>query len=119
MLVYPPESRINQYQYERLIEYFDTGDLDISDTINNYLATEQASTHSQVPNPEAPAQTDRGTGGQIAGSDDGKIAGQADERTAGVSFGHDPAVTDEYALAGEVFNGDTRPWEPSEEPPPF
>ena len=29
MLVYPPESRINQYQYERLIEYFDTGDQDI------------------------------------------------------------------------------------------
>ena len=80
MLVYPPESRINQYQYERLIEYFDTGDLDISDTINNYLATEQASAHSSQ---------------------------------------HDPAVTDEYALAGEVFNGDTRPWEPSKEPPPF
>ena len=103
MLVYPPESRINQYQYERLLEYFDTGDLDISDTINNYLATEQASTHSQVPNPETPAQTDRGTGGQ----------------TAGVSFGYDPAVADEYAVAGQVFNGDTRPWEPSEEPPPF
>ena len=119
MLVYPPESRINQYQYERLIEYFDTGDQDISDTINNYLATEQPSTHSQVPNPETPAQTGRGTGGQIAGSDDGKIAGQADERTDGVSFGHDSAVTDEYALAGEVFNGDTRPWEPSNEPPPF
>ena len=80
MLVYPPESRINQYQYERLIEYFDTGDLDISDTINNYLATEPASAHSSQ---------------------------------------HDPAVTDEYALAGEVFNGDTRPWEPSKEPPPF
>jgi len=103
MLVYPPESRINQYQYERLIEYFDTGDQDISHTINNYLATEQASTHSQVPNPETPAQTDRGTGGQ----------------TAGVSFGYDPAVADEYAVAGQVFNGDTRPWEPSEEPPPF
>ena len=80
MLVYPPESRINQYQYERLIEYFDTGDQDISRTINNYLATEQASTHSSQ---------------------------------------HDPAVTDEYVLAGEVFNGDTRPWEPSNEPPPF
>ena len=80
MLVYPPESRINQYQYERLLEYFDTGDLDISDTINNYLATEPASAHSSQ---------------------------------------HDPAVTDEYALAGEVFNGDTRPWEPSKEPPPF
>ena len=34
MLVYPPESRINQLQYERLLEYFDTGDQDISDTIN-------------------------------------------------------------------------------------
>ena len=103
MLVYPPESRINQYQYERLIEYFDTGDQDISHTINEYQATEQASTHSQVPNPETPAQTDRGTGGQ----------------TAKVSFGHDPAVADEYAIAGQVFNGDTRPWEPSNEPPPF
>ena len=80
MLVYPPESRINQYQYERLIEYFDTGDQDISHTINEYQATEQASAHSSQ---------------------------------------HDPAVTDEYAIAGEVFNGDTRPLEPSEEPPPF
>ncbi|MCG7299630.1 HNH endonuclease [Brevibacterium sp. ACRRH] len=80
MLVYPPESRINQHQYERLLEYFDTGDQDISHTINNYLATEQASAHSSQ---------------------------------------HDPAVADEYAIAGEVFNGDTRPWEPSEEPPPF
>lgn len=103
MLVYPPESRINQYQYERLLEYFDTGDQDISDTINNYLATEQASAHSQAPNPETPVQTDKSTGGQ----------------TAKVSFGHDSAVADEYALAGEVFNGDTRPWESSEEPPPF
>ena len=95
MLVYPPESRINQYQYERLVEYFDTGDQDISHTINEYLATEQTSAHSQAPNPEAPVQT------------------------AKVSFGHDSEVADEYALAGEVFNGDTRPWEPSNEPPPF
>ncbi|MGX6451353.1 HNH endonuclease signature motif containing protein [Brevibacterium paucivorans] len=80
MLVYPPESRINQYQYERLIEYFDTGDQDISDTINDYLATEHETAHSSQ---------------------------------------HDPAVADEYALAAEVFNGDTRPLEPSEEPPPF
>ena len=80
MLVYPPESRINQYQYERLIEYFDTGDLDISDTINNYLATEQASAHSSQ---------------------------------------HDPAVTDEYAIAAEVFNGRNHSWNTSNEPPPF
>ena len=95
MLVYPPESRINQLQYERLIEYFDTGDQDISHTINNYLATEQTSAHSQAPNPEALVQT------------------------AKVSFGHDSEVADEYAIAEEVFNGDTRPWEPSNEPPPF
>ena len=80
MLVYPPESRINQYQYERLLEYFDTGDLDISDTINNYLATEQASAHSSQ---------------------------------------HDPAVTDEYAIAAEVFNGRNHSWNTSNEPPPF
>ena len=103
MLVYPPESRINQLQHERLLEYFDTGDQDISHTINEYLATEQASTHSQAPGRRTPQQTDRGAGGQ----------------TAKVSFGHDPAVADEYALAGQVFNGDTHPWEPSEEPPPF
>ena len=87
MLVYPPESRINQHQYERLVEYFDTGDQDISHTINEYQATEQANAHSQMANPETPEQTDK--------------------------------VADEYALAGEVFNGDTRPWEPSNEPPPF
>ena len=80
MLVYPPESRINQYQYERLIEYFDTGDQDISHTINNYLATEQASAHSSQ---------------------------------------HDPAVTDEYAIAAEVFNGRNHSWNTSNEPPPF
>ena len=75
MLVYPPESRINQYQYERLIEYFDTGDQDISHTINNYQPTRHETAHRPDP---APAQ-----------------------------------------VAKEVFNGDTRPWEPSEEPPPF
>ena len=75
MLVYPPESRINQLQYERLLEYFDTGDQDISDTINEYLATE----HQTARRSE--------TGGTHS--------------------------------AGQVFNGDTHPWEPSEEPPPF
>ena len=119
MLVYPPESRINQLQYERLLEYFDTGDQDISHAVNDYLATEQASTHSQAPNPETPVQTDKSTGRQTAGSDGGATVGQADGRTIGVSFGHDSAVADEYALAGEVFNGDTCPWEPSNEPPPF
>ena len=131
MLVYPPESRINQLQYERLLEYFDTGDQDISHTINNYLATEQASAHSTVSSsgnvsghdsenvgnhgqglkPETPVQTDGDTSGQT----DKVSGGQADE----VPFGYDPAVADEYALAREVFTGDTRPWEPSNEPPPF
>ena len=87
MLVYPPESRINQLQYERLLEYFDTGDQDISHTIDQYLATEKASAHSQVPNPETPEQTDK--------------------------------VADEYALAGEVFNGRNHSWNTSNEPPPF
>ena len=75
MLVYPPESRINQHQYERLIEYFDTGDQDISHTINQYQPTR----HETV------------------------------QRTE----------TEATHSAGEVFNGDTRPWEPSNEPPPF
>ena len=119
MLVYPPESRINQLHYERLIEYFDTGDQDISHTINNYLATEQANAHSQVPGRRTPQQTDKGAGGQTAGSGDGRTVGQVDGRTDGAVSGYDRAVTDEYALAGEVFTGDTRPWEPSEEPPPF
>ena len=87
MLVYPPESRINQLQYERLLEYFDTGDQDISHTINNYLATEHTSTHSQAPSRRTPQQTDK--------------------------------VTDEYALAGEVFNGRNHSWNTSNEPPPF
>ncbi|MDK8714549.1 HNH endonuclease signature motif containing protein, partial [Brevibacterium sp. UMB1308A] len=75
MLVYPPESRINQLQYERLLEYFDTGNQDISHTINQYLTTENETTCRSEP---------------------------------GTGYG-----------AGEVFTGDTRPWEPSEEPPPF
>ena len=92
MLVYPPESRINQHQYERLLEYFDTGDQDISDTINEYLATEHETAHSPEPGPDqSPGQTNA----------------------------YPREVADEYAIAGEVFNGDTRPWQPSEEPPPF
>ncbi|MDK8714378.1 HNH endonuclease, partial [Brevibacterium sp. UMB1308A] len=75
MLVYPPESRINQLQYERLLEYFDTGDQDISGTISEYLATEHQTTHS--------------------------------------------TETEAIHSPGEVFNGDTRPWESSNEPPPF
>ena len=119
MLVYPPESRINQLQYERLLEYFDTGDQDISHTVNDYLATEQASTHSQVPGRRTPQQTDKGAGGQTAGSGGGRTVGQVDGRTDGAVSGYDRAVADEYAIAGKVFNVDTRPWEPSEEPPPF
>ncbi|MDK7749630.1 HNH endonuclease signature motif containing protein [Brevibacterium sp. UMB10442] len=92
MLVYPPESRINQLQYERLIEYFDTGDQDISHTINQYLATEHQTAH----------RPETGTA---------ETPGQANE--------YPQEIADEYAIAGEVFKGDTRPWEPSEEPPPF
>ena len=100
MLVYPPESRINQHQYERLLEYFDTGDQDISHTINNYLATEHETAHS----PDCTV-ADRAEPGRA------ESAGWAQEFLR--------EVADEYALAGEVFNGDTRPWEPSNEPPPF
>ena len=97
MLVYPPESRINQLQYERLLEYFDTGDQDISHTINNYLATEhETARHSE-------------TGGTQSAEQANEYPGAAYPRE----------VADEYAIAGEVFNGDTRPWEPSNEPPPF
>lgn len=92
MLVYPPESRINQLQYERLLEYFDTGDQDISHTINQYLATEHETAHR----PEPGAAQSPGWAGE-----------------------YPQEIADEYAIAAEVFKGDTRPWEPSEEPPPF
>ncbi|MDK8713628.1 HNH endonuclease signature motif containing protein, partial [Brevibacterium sp. UMB1308A] len=108
MLVYPPESRINQLQYERLLEYFDTGDQDISHTINEYLATEHETTCRSEPG------TGHGAEPTEAGSPEPgpvECPGWAQE------FPRD--VADEYAIAAEVFNGDTRPWEPSEEPPPF
>ena len=92
MLVYPPESRINQLQYERLLEYFDTGDQDISHTINEYLTTEyETARHSEPGTAESPEQ----------------------------AYEYPREIADEYAIAAEVFKGNTRPWEPSEEPPPF
>ena len=100
MLVYPPESRINQLQYERLLEYFDTGDQDISDTINEYLATEHQTAHSP----------------------DSTVADRAEPgRAESVGWAQEfpREVADEFAIAGEVFSGDTRPWGPSVEPPPF
>ncbi|WP_347032314.1 HNH endonuclease signature motif containing protein [Brevibacterium paucivorans] len=40
-LVYPPESRINQAHYEQLLEYFDTGEVDVSHSIEQYLKAER------------------------------------------------------------------------------
>ncbi|WP_293850844.1 HNH endonuclease signature motif containing protein [uncultured Brevibacterium sp.] len=40
-LVYPPESRINQAHFEQLLEYFDTGEVDVSHSIDKYLAEER------------------------------------------------------------------------------
>ena len=112
MLVYPPESLINQLQYERLIEYFDTGDQDISHTINNYLATEhQTARRSEPETARTPATATNDPEPRTA-----PISGRANEHT-GKTYPRE--VADEYALAGEVINSDTRPWQPSEEPPPF
>ncbi|MDK8347209.1 MAG: HNH endonuclease signature motif containing protein, partial [Brevibacterium sp. UMB1308B] len=116
MLVYPPESRINQLQYERLLEYFDTGDQDISHTINEYLATEHETTH------RSQSGTGHGAEPTEAGSPESTAANRFEPGTAespGWAQEFPREVADEYAIAAEVFNGDTRPWEPSEEPPPF
>ena len=113
MLVYPPESRINQYQFERLIEYFDTGDQDISHTINEYQATEQANAHS--PEPET-ARTPESTTTNDPEPRTAPISGQVNGY---LSAACSREIADEYALAGEVFTGDTRPWQPNEELPPF
>ncbi|MDK7750670.1 HNH endonuclease signature motif containing protein [Brevibacterium sp. UMB10442] len=40
-LVYPPESRINQAHYEQLLERFDTGDIDATQSIEQYLKAER------------------------------------------------------------------------------
>ena len=113
MLVYPPESRINQYQYERLIEYFDTGDQDISHTINNYLATEHETAHR----PES--GTARTPDSTTTNDPEPRTAPSSGQVNGHLSAAYPRAVADEYAIAGEVFNGDTRPWRPSEKPPPF
>ena len=124
MLVYPPESRINQLQYERLLEYFDTGDQDISDTINEYLATEHETAHR--PEPGAGC----GPGGATAhspepgvdyGSGPATVNGpeRGPDQSPGRAYEYPREIVDEYAIAAEVFKGDTRPWQPSEEPPPF
>ena len=40
-LVYPPESRINQAHFEQLLEHLDTGDIDASQSIEQYLKAER------------------------------------------------------------------------------
>ena len=116
MLVYPPESRINQLQYERLLEYFDTGDQDISHTINPYLATEHETAHS--PEPEAVHSAEP----TEADSPEPTAANHPEPGAAespGQAYEYPQEIADEYTIAAEVFKGDTRPWQPSEEPPPF
>lgn len=39
-LVYPPESRINQEQFEQLVQFFDAGKLDVSRSVNGFLDSE-------------------------------------------------------------------------------
>lgn len=41
-LVYPPESRINQEQFEQLVEFFDAGKLDVSRSVGGFLDAEHA-----------------------------------------------------------------------------
>ena len=41
-LVYPPESRINQEQFEQLVQFFDAGKLDVSRSVNDFLDAEHA-----------------------------------------------------------------------------
>lgn len=41
-LVYPPESRINQEQFEQLVEFFDAGKLDVSRSVSDFLDAEHA-----------------------------------------------------------------------------
>lgn len=41
-LVYPPESRINQEQFEQLVQFFDARKLDVSRSVNGFLDAEHA-----------------------------------------------------------------------------
>lgn len=41
-LVYPPESRINQEQFEQLVQFFDAGKLDVSRSVGDFLDAEHA-----------------------------------------------------------------------------
>ena len=121
MLVYPPESWINQLQYERLLEYFDTGDRDISGTINKYLETEHQTAHgaertaTNCPEPGV----DYGSEPTTVNRTEPRTAPSSGQVNGRLSAACPREIADEYALAGEVFNGDTRPWQPNEEPPPF
>jgi len=121
MLVYPPESRINQLQYERLLEYFDTGVQDISDTVNECLATEHQTAHgaertaTNCPEPGV----DYGSEPTTVNRTEPRTAPSSGQVNGDLSAAYPREVADEYALAGEVFNGDTRLWESNEEPPPF
>ena len=116
MLVYPPESRINQLQYERLLEYFDTGDQDISHTINPYLATEHETAHSPEPEAVHSAEPTEADSPELTAANH-PAPGAAE--SPGQAYEYPQEIADEYTIAAEVFKGDTRPWQPSEEPPPF
>ncbi|EFG48468.1 HNH endonuclease domain protein [Brevibacterium mcbrellneri ATCC 49030] len=129
MLVYPPESRINQLQYERLLEYFGTGDQDISHTINDYLATEHETAHSpeDVATQESGHETVHGEAIWQCATEREYVQKASNMRSPAPGTAESPEpvheypreIADEYAIAAEVFHGDTRPWQPSEEPPPF
>lgn len=58
-LVYPPESRINQAHYEQLRERFDTGDIDASQSIEQYLKAEREARNHTL-DPEAAKRAEHG-----------------------------------------------------------
>ncbi|MDK8346830.1 HNH endonuclease signature motif containing protein [Brevibacterium sp. UMB1308A] len=100
-LVYPPESRINQAHYEQLLERFDTGDIDASHSIEQYLKAEREARERTI-NPEAAKRSEHEQAENRHGNNEKPDTGTAQGTTT--------APVDPWAPLNQLTNDD---------PPPF
>lgn len=111
-LVYPPESRINQEQFEQMVEFFDAGKLDVSRSVGGFLDAEHAKagvaaskqfvTQKEITKPVAAEEVDEsaGTGDELG---DERVAREGETARGGRS------VWEYTPMPGELV-GDAPPF---------
>ena len=111
-LVYPPESRINQEQFEQMVEFFDAGKLDVSRSVGGFLDAEHAKagvaaskqfvTQKEITKPVAAEEVDEsaGTGDELG---DERVAREGETARGGRSVW-------EYAPVPGELVGDAPPF---------